>query len=348
MNRIFYSLAGEGLGHACRTQAIIENLEDLEVHLFTWGEAYQFFHKQNYPHLHKIKGIPFGRNEDNAISMPKTINNFLDYRWHRKSSVKYVLAQARKLCPCLFVSDFENVLPQAARKFGKPLLSIDNQHKFSRTIDKTLPFDLRVYAFFMGLYSEWTCPKPDLAVVSTFYHSAVRKKYCNRTVLTNCFMRKSIENIQPTTGDYVLVYYKPSVGAPMLQALKGEKVVVFNCPPDQRVDGFEYHNVSGEEFCKSLAGCKAVFCASGNQLLGEAAFYGKPCFTIPEPNQPEQRINAHYIAELKYGVTTPLDKFKPEMVTSFLQNLHLWQHKPTINGVHVAVDQIRKYSKVQS
>ena len=47
--RIFYSLPGEGLGHAIRTQAILDNLDPrIEVHLFTWGEAYDFFEKQNY------------------------------------------------------------------------------------------------------------------------------------------------------------------------------------------------------------------------------------------------------------------------------------------------------------
>jgi hypothetical protein len=58
---IIYSCSGEGLGHAGRTQAVIENLPDYQIHLFTWGEAFEFFHKQNYPYLHKIVSLHFGQ-----------------------------------------------------------------------------------------------------------------------------------------------------------------------------------------------------------------------------------------------------------------------------------------------
>lgn len=347
MKTIFYSLAGEGLGHACRTQAIIENLPDYQVHLFTWGEAWEFFHRQGYPHLHKIVGLPFGRKANNAISLWKTAINFMRFRSKCRSSMRYIVEHAIIHKPCLFVCDFESVMPKAARYFDKPLLSIDNQHKFSRTIDKDIPLDLRFFAFLMGLYAEWLCHRPDLAIVSTFYHSAVKKKYCKRTLLTNCFMRKSVEEIKPSVGDYVLVYYKPSVGPSMLDALATtkEKVVVFNCPPEFRKHPLDYHLVGGDSFIKALAGCKAVFCAAGNQLLGEAVYYGKPIFTIPEPNQPEQRINAYYVQKMNYGMTTAIEHFMPQMVVDFLSHLDKYDNRSNLNGVHVAIEQIRQYSK---
>jgi len=59
MDRIFYGLAGEGLGHASRTLAVIDALPDMEVHLFTFGKAYDFLHETGYPHLHRINGIMF-------------------------------------------------------------------------------------------------------------------------------------------------------------------------------------------------------------------------------------------------------------------------------------------------
>ena len=40
--KIFYGLAGEGLGHASRTLAMLDELNDFEVHLFTFGKAYDF------------------------------------------------------------------------------------------------------------------------------------------------------------------------------------------------------------------------------------------------------------------------------------------------------------------
>ncbi len=66
-------------------------------------------------------------------------------------------------------------------------------------------------------------------------------------------MRKEMEEIKPTSGDYVLVYYKSSVGDCILDALSEtkEKVVVFNCL--SRKYSFEYREV-GSDFINYLAG----------------------------------------------------------------------------------------------
>jgi hypothetical protein len=62
---ICYSLPGEGLGHATRTYSVLGKLDSsIKVHIFTWGEAYDFFKEQNYPYLYKIEAeLPFGRSK---------------------------------------------------------------------------------------------------------------------------------------------------------------------------------------------------------------------------------------------------------------------------------------------
>lgn len=347
MKTIFYGLAGEGLGHACRTQALLEHLDGFNVHLFTWGEAYDFFEKLKYPHLHRIIGVPFGRNKDKSIDLMRTVGNFIDYIKGKKESIRYVLNQARRYKPSLFISDFEGIVPRAGKQYNKPVLSIDNQHKFSRTDSKGLLFRLRFHAWFMGLYAEWVCPKPDFALVSTFYHSAVKKKHFGRTALVNCFMRKSIEDKKPTHGDYILVYYKVSVGDRMLQELwhTGEKVIVYNCPPEKRIAGLEYREISNEGFTEALAGCRCLFCSAGNQLLGEAIYYGKRIFAVPEPNQPEQEINAFYLQRMGHGMTCTLPQFDMRKVRKFIQEFETEDLSYPSNGVYEAVKVIEQYAK---
>jgi len=57
--RIFYGVNGEGLGHASRTLAVVDQLPDFEVHIFTYGAAYHFLQNAGYPHLHAITGLTF-------------------------------------------------------------------------------------------------------------------------------------------------------------------------------------------------------------------------------------------------------------------------------------------------
>ncbi len=60
--RIFYGVAGEGLGHASRVLSVIDHLPECEIHVFTFGKAYDFFASlenyelirgKNAPHPHR-------------------------------------------------------------------------------------------------------------------------------------------------------------------------------------------------------------------------------------------------------------------------------------------------------
>lgn len=347
MKRIFYSLPGEGLGHAARTKAIIDRLEH-EVHIFTWGEAFDFFKKQNYPYLHKIAGIPFGRDSKNKIQIFKTIKNFISFLFKYRKSFKEILEFYEEIQPDLFVVDFEPILPRVARKIKAKYLSIDNQHKFSHCKIDDLPTNLRFFAYWMGMYTEINVPDPTEIIISTFYHSAVKKT--GNVTLVNCFMRKEFDKYKSIAGDYILVYYKNSCGPKILEILNEldiSNVKVYNCPEQNRKYGFEYHDTSNESFIAALAGCQAIFCGSGNQLLGESAFYGKPIFTIPEPNQPEQLINAYYVDKMGYGAYSELENISTEKVVDFL-NTFKQRQCTEANGVDRAVEIINQYLNEKS
>ena len=339
MKTIFYGLAGEGLGHAVRTMSVIERVK-AKICVFTWGEAFNFFEKEQYPFLYPIDGLPFGRNKQNKITALRSVGKFFQFLSKYKSSFNYVAKQAEKLSPSLFVSDFEPILPRVAKTLGIPLLSIDNQHKFSRCSIQSLPFKLRSYAWLMGRFTELFVPDPDEVLVSTFYHKELTS---NNAVLTNCFLRQNFENQVIHENDFVLVYYKKSCGDEILKNLSKRHltVKVYNCPQDKRIyPQFQYYELCNCAFIRDLAQCSHLFCSAGNQLLGEALYFGKPIFAVMEPNQPEQEINAFYIQKLNYGIgCNSVDDAKVDL---FLNNS--WNKKPTReNGVDVAADIIHKY-----
>jgi len=344
MKKIFYSLPGEGLGHAIRTLAVIEKMPDVEVHVFTWGEAETFYAACNYPHLHHIAGLPFGRKANGKISTIKSGINFCKYLYKATDSVEYILAQYVKHQPCLFVSDFEGILPRVAKRVDVPCVSIDNQHKFSRCGLDDLPWKLRFHAKTMGFFTEALVKDPAAVIVSTFYHEATNPNDAS-TILTNCFVRKNFEKYPAIEGDYILLYYKKSCDRMLHELAKTkQKVKVYNCPSENRCDypDFEYHDLANEEFIRDLAGCKCLFSSAGNQLLGESVYYGKPVFVIPEPNQPEQEINGFYINKLNYGVSCPLQKFNTQMVRNFLDTFKC-RSQAGVNGVDKAVDVLKKF-----
>ncbi len=342
--KIFYSLSGEGLGHAIRTTAILEHLnKEIEVHVFTWGEAYDFFKKQNYPHLHKVAGLPFGRDKKNRINTARTILSFFKFVRKFSSSFSYVARKAKELNPSLFVSDFETILPRVAHSLNYPLFSIDNQHRFSRCKLKDLPISLRVQAYFIGLLTELYVPRPNKVIISTFHYDML-KKNDNKTVITNCFMRKSFEKYEFVKGDYVLLYYKISFGDILdLLAKTDHKFKVYGCPKEFRtVPHFEYFDISGEGFMADLAGCKSLLCGAGNQLLGEAIYCGKSIFAIPVPNQPEQTINAVYVERMKRGVKCEVEELTTEKIDSFINNFE-YKKGSGVNGAIRAAEEIHRY-----
>ncbi len=206
---------------------------------------------------------------------------------------------------------------------------------------------MRMYAYIMGIFTEIYVPCPDRVIVSTFHHNAL-KKTDDKTIMTNCFVRKHFANYEPTRGDYVLLYYKSPFGGILeLLAMQARPVKVYGCPENLRtVPNFEYHDISNDEFIKDLAGCSHLVCGAGNQLLGEAIYYGKPIFAIPEPNQSEQRINAFYIDKMNHGTTAAVEDLSAERFWKFFDTFKARQGAG-INGAHQAVQEIHNYLGIQ-
>ena len=81
----------------------------------------------------------------------------------------------------------------------------------------------------------------------------------------------------------------------------------------------------------------------GNQILSEARFYQKPVFTIPEPGQYEQHVNALFVERMGMGVACQVDNLTRKKMCDFAENIGKTTAQPAPNGASSAVSIIENY-----
>lgn len=336
MDKIFYGICGEGLGHTTRSLSIIEKL-NCHVHIFTWGESFDYLNKIKYPFLHKISGLPWGRNKHNEISLIPSFCNFLEFICN-SSSFDYILKKAKELKPSLIISDYEPFVIKVANQLSIKSISIDNQHRFNCKMK--LPYGLSVYKNIIGAFNNFIIPKVDYTIVTSFHCDFIENE---NFILTNFCLRNCFENLDIKNENFILVYYKKSCGEKILQLLSktNEKVKVYNAPTNIQLkyNTMEHYPIS-DKFIEDLAKCKCVISAAGHQLISEAIFCKKPILAIPENNQPEQMINGYFLEKMECGMCRSVDKLDLETINTFLNTNY--QQIELNNGVEEIVKTIWK------
>lgn len=342
---IFYSMCGEGLGHCARSIALMEKMPEYNFHVFTYGEAYQFLLK-NTPsnvELYQIQGLNFVENQG-QINIFATIVDCLKFYFggQLNENIQLIQSKAQELKPILFLFDWEPTLSRVGRLLGIPSISIDSQHKFRFGDMHGCPLPLKIYGWLTGIFAGWMIPHADHYVIST-YQSALLEKQPNIT-LAQCFIRKEIENIEPSHGNHLLVYIRQKeIAHKLLSCLpSGFKVICYGVDLSEAFPWVQFKEKSYLEFVNDLASCKAVFSTAGIQLVGEAAFYGKPSFVVPIPGQYEQLINGYDADRLMLGRFIELKNLNRETVIGFLK--FYGEGIPNLcNGVQEAVNVISNY-----
>ena len=147
MARIYYSMAGEGRGHAVRVRTLVEHLRhEHELFLFAPDEAFDFLVKSygddrsvENVRLLRIPGIKF-HYTGGKLDLFKSIGRGLSYA--RCELPPLIDAFRRRMDadpPDLCIADFEPSLPRAARRADIPWMSIDHQHVLLAYDLHTLP-----------------------------------------------------------------------------------------------------------------------------------------------------------------------------------------------------------------
>lgn len=341
---IFYGVCGEGQGHAGRSLTLTQRLmqEGHEVHVFTFGEGTKLFRLGGFPldRLHEIPGITFGI-KNGQISIWRTLENLREVRKQWKRAKLSIQLEGKLREPGLFITDFEPLVPRVGRKLGVPVVSVDNQHKLATNVSH-LPLSLQFYCLFAKGFVRWMVGKVKAKIICTFHSNQIDDdtKQCPVMVRENFARLKGLPQ-----QDFVLVYTKPYMQDAFLKAISGVdgQFRVYgtkNAPPLPNVTCKE---TSNDEFARDLATCKAVIACAGNQLLGEARFFGKPILAVPVPNQSEQTINAIMVEKSKIGRWATVNDLTDRLVSDFLSTA--FPYEPSPNGVDCVMEKLAPFLK---
>jgi uncharacterized protein (TIGR00661 family) len=166
--------------------------------------------------------------------------------------------------------------------------------------------------------------------------------------MAGVLLRPEIIQLPPTNGEHLLCYLRRFSCPALLEALKasGRPVRVYGLGEKAPDGNLTFHAINDKSFVEDLASCQALFSTAGNQLVGEALYFGKPVFAIPEPKNWEQYINAHYLQESGAGKWVEFDEVKPHHVEDFLASLHQYRlhiDRESMNGTPKALTAIRRH-----
>ena len=350
MATIFYSMAGEGRGHASRARAVVERIRDHHrVVLVASDQAFEFldplFARDPNVEVKCIPGLRF-HYTNGRLDLVKSIYLGLKYRSSLPRIVEELSDTIRKEKPDLAIADFEAALPRAAHACGVPVMSLDHQH-FLTTYDlSSLPLSLSIYAQLMSIVVHMFRIRPSKIVVSAFFRPPLRPNYEHVTQI-GPLLRKEVLAQRPHRGDYLLSYLRPLSEDQTLHVLRttNREVRVYGLGERPDDGNLRFRAIHPRKFLDDLSGCQAVVSAAGNQLIGESLFLGKPFLALPERHHHEQRINSHFLKHMGCGDYSILDRFRPHHLRRFLRRLDSYERglrftRGQLDGTTAAVEAV--------
>ncbi len=357
MAKIFYSMAGEGRGHAVRVLTLVEHLRlEHELVLFASGDAYDFLVKTygtsqvENVRLLRVSGLQF-RYTGGKLDLFKSTAGAISFA--RREMPSLVDALRRRIDveqPDLAISDFEPTLPRAAKISGVPWMSIDHQHVLMAYDLSSLPFLLRRYAWWMSWAVRWYYGWGEYTAVASSFYTPHLKRGFEHVHQVGPMLRPEIVATEPSTNKFLLSYLRSNTPPEVINILAecGWPVRIYGLGEKPSVGRLSFHSIDEHRFVEDLAACAGLFSAAGNQLLGEALYYGKPVFAIPEEMHHEQQINAHFLRQMGAGDWVTAEKFRSQQFYQFLARLeefreNLTSIKGNLNGTPhalVAIDEV--------
>lgn len=324
MTKIFYSVSGEGRGHASRARALIEDLRhDVEVTVYAPEDAYEFlapYYRDSEVEVRRIPGLRFHYSRSRRLDYVRTGLGNSGYLWNLPGLVGRLTEEVRAGRPDLVITDFEPSLPLAARRAGVPFLSLDHQH-FLVTADlRSLPSDLRRYAAFMAPFVHASCRGQVHTIVSSFYFPDLRPGLRDVTQI-GVLLRPEVLSATPHEGGHLVAYLRRFAPATLLEALRGcgVEVRVYGLGARPSVGNLRFFDVDPVRFVDDLAASRALVSTAGNQLVGEALYLGKGVLALPEPGNREQEINAFFLRRSGHGLARAMDAVGPQSIRELLE-----------------------------
>jgi uncharacterized protein (TIGR00661 family) len=343
-------MAGEGRGHATRVRGIVETLRrDHRFMLFASGAAYQFlsdvYAATPGVSVHRIPGLKFRYRRQRVDYFKTVLCEAPLYLWSLRGATDAMEEAIRRESPDVAITDFEPLLPRAAKRCGLPFLSIDHQHFLAVNDLSSLPRQLRWRAWFIALSVRCFYWGQRQTVVSSFFSPPLKKGY-EDVIQAGVLLRPEILAATPRVGTHLVVYLRRFLHDNLLEALLkcGREARVYGLGARPSRGPIHFREVDEEGFLRDLATCDALITNGGNQVIGEAHYLRKPVLSLPEPGNFEQEINAHFLGKSGGGNAIACEDLTPAGLADFLQRIPDYRERirpEEVNGNDLVVETIR-------
>ena len=323
MAKIFYSIAGEGRGHATRSQTIIEHLKDKhDITIYASNQSYELLepvYRGTKVIVKHIEGLVFHYKKNNKVDYVKSIISGLNTLSRFSEIEEKVVNDFNFEKPDLVITDFEPFLPRIANKYDIPFISVDHQ-QFLCTYDLSkTPFKLRMYAAIMSQFVKLFHKGAKKTIVSSFYFPPLKKSVADTTHQIGVLLRPEILNATISNDGFYLAYLRRSVPSSVMEALEnsGLPVKIYGLGERETRGNVEFKKIDNKAFVEDLSNCKALISTSGNQLVGEALYLKKPILAMPEKGNQEQHLNGYFLESSGQGMVVDIESLTVELLKEF-------------------------------
>ena len=257
--------------------------------------------------------------------------------------------KARALKPSVIVNDFEIYGNILSNMLSIPMITLDNIHMITQTKIDYPSHETRNILKAKGVIKAYVF-KPKIHILTSFFYPKIRSK--KRAVLYPPVLRDEILELEPTIGEYILVYQTSKESMSLIEKLKvlDEKFIVYGFNKDETDENLTFRTFNEDQFFKDLADAKAVVCNGGFTFISESIALKKPIFSIPAQGNFEQLLNGFYVQKLGYGEYH--NSMNIAKLATFLKKLPKYQEKLNTVKTHdnkgiinELIYRIEKYSK---
>lgn len=319
--KILYGVNGEGMGHATRSQVVIDSLlERHDVRVIASGAAFRHL-EQRLPAVSEVFGPTFAMGDGEIQRWQTVVQNLRSARRDLPEAFQVWAAEVAEWEPDVVVTDFEPLVAQFARWSRTPLVAVDNINIIDRCRHgrRIIGEQRDDYLLARGVVRGMVPGAVDY-VVTTFFQPPLARRH---TTLVPPIIRPEIVAADSESGEHLVVY--SSGEERLIAALRASGVPCLlygmrGGPDEVRVDGnLEFRPPSNEGFAEALRTCRGVVAGGGFSLLSEAVYLGKPVLSVPLRGQFEQLMNARYLQARHYG--TCAEEIDDEALGRFLDGL---------------------------
>ena len=320
--KIFYSVCGEGMGHAIRSSVILEHLiKKYDVYIFSSERAYQFL-SEKFDNVYEIGGFNTVY-ENNVVRTKKTFFKAVKANpTNLKEGYNVLYKEAKRIKPNIIISDFENYSSMLSKLMNIPLISLDNIHMLTQC-----EYDYPPHHRADMLTAKAVCKsyilRPKRHIITSFFYPPL--KHPKMTALYPPVLREDIMKLESEEGDHVLVYQTAESSLNLMEELKklDEKFIVYGFNKDEIDNNLTYRAFNEDQIYEDMRTAKAIIVNGGFTMISEAIYLKKPIYSTPAHKNFEQILNGFYVEKLGYGeYHEDLDVKKIE---KFLDNLPKYQ-----------------------